>query len=79
MDGTNTFRRHKVFKHKNNIDVAFLITDINEEFHDEVHLRGHWMRINSMNNLSFLCSDVITVKSNDVDNWSLFNMEENYE
>lgn len=76
MDGIDTFRRHKVFKHKNNTDVAFLITDINEEFHDEVHLRGHWMRINSMNNLAFLCSDVITVKYNDIQNWMLFNTEE---
>jgi hypothetical protein len=73
------FIKHKVFKHKNNVDVAFLITDINEEFHNEIHLRGYWMRITSMNNLSLLCHDVITVNVNDISNWSLFNGEEAYE
>lgn len=75
------FNKHKIYKHKNNIDVAFLVTDINADFHDEVHLRGYWMRITGMGTLSQEWADSITVKHNDISNWFIYNdsKEEAYE
>lgn len=70
------FNRHKIYKHKNNIDVAFLVTDINSDFTDELHLRGYWMRITAMNTLVQEWPDSITVKNKDIPNWNLYTTEE---
>ena len=70
------FNKHKIYKHKNCIDLAFLVTDINADFHEEVHLRGYWMRITAMNTLSQEYADTITVKHKDISNWFIYNKEE---
>ncbi len=71
------FDKHKIYKHKNMNDLAFLVTNVNDDFDNEVHLRGYWMRITSMNTLSQEYADTITVRMNDADNWFLFTTEEN--
>jgi hypothetical protein len=72
------FRRHKVYKHKNNSDVAFLVTNINDDYVQEsgIYLRGFWMRITPMNTLHELASDSITVQSKDVGDWHEYEGEQ---
>lgn len=75
------FNKHKIYKHKNMLDVAFLVTDVNTGFHDgpsdEVYLRGVWLRNTGMgNNMHQVAPDTITVKVADIDSWSLINEEE---
>ena len=75
------FARNKIYKHKNMVDVAFLITDINPGAHDgsqnEIYLRGIWMRNTGLGNFMHqVCADTITVKTYDFDNWELINKQE---
>jgi len=75
------FAKHKVYKHKNNVDVAFLVTDVNEGSHDggadELYLRGIWLRHTGLGNaMHQIAVDTITVKVNDMDNWVLINQQE---
>lgn len=75
------FYRHKIYKHTNMVDVAFLVTDINNGSHDggadELYLRGIWMRDTGLGNaMHQIATDTITVKTKDLDNWVLINQEE---
>ena len=75
------FNRNKIYRHKNMVDVAFLITEINEAPHDgsanEVYLRGIWLRNTGLGNaMHQVCADTITVKTYDFGNWVLINEQE---
>ncbi len=75
------FSKHRVYKHNNMVDVAFLVTDVNNSphdgGHDELYVRGIWLRNTGMgNNLHQVCADTLTVKTNDLDNWYVLNNEE---
>ena len=78
------FSKHKVYKHSNMVDVAFLVTEVDSSphdgGHDELYVRGIWLRNTGMgNNLHQICADTITVKTNDLNNWVLINERENNE
>ena len=78
------FNKHKIYKHSNMVDVAFLVTDVDNSphdgSHDELYVRGIWLRNTGMgNNLHQLYADTITVKTNDICNWVLINERENNE
>lgn len=76
-----TFNKHKAYKHINMVDVAFLVTDVNNGSHDggsdEIYLRGVWLRNTGWgNNMHQMGADTITVKTKDLDNWVLVNQQE---
>lgn len=78
------FSKHKVYKHSNMVDVAFLVTEVDsgphDGGHDELYVRGIWLRNTGMGNkLHQVCADTITVKTNDLSNWFLINERENNE
>lgn len=68
--------KHKIYKHINMTDVAFLITDISDGFPDEYFVRGYWLRNTGLGNkMHQLCHDTITVKFHDVNNWVVIEEE----
>jgi len=75
------FARHKVYKHKNNTDVAFLVTDVNNGSHEgsanQLYLRGICLRHTEFGNtMHQICADTITIKLYDIKNWVLINEQE---
>lgn len=71
------FNKHKIYKHKNMVDVAFLVTGIENGFNNNVMLRGHWMRDTGMDKMHQISADIISVNLDDVTNWNLVNEEGN--
>lgn len=72
--------KHKIYKHINMTDVAFLVTEISNGFPDEYFVRGYWLRNTGLgNNMHEICHDIITIKSHDINNWELINEEKSHE
>lgn len=66
------FTKYKVYKHKNNTDVAFHVTGVRDMHPDGIFLTGHWMRISPMGKLQYLANDSITVRDKDHPHWEEF-------
>jgi len=63
------------------VDVAFLVTDVQDSphdgSHDELYVRGIWLRNTGIGNaMHQICSDTITVKTYDLNNWYVLINEE---
>lgn len=73
------FNKFKTYKHKNNTDVAFAVTNIQYNYDDAYNVYGVWRLIDGEGNLTnhIMANDVITIRYDDFINWEL--MEENNE
>lgn len=71
------FKKNKVYKHKNNIDVAFYVTGVLDMHLDGTFVNGRWMRITPMGKFHDLnAHDSITVQDKDFDNWAEIGEQE---
>lgn len=71
------FKKNRVYKHKNNVDVAFHVTGVLDMHMDGTFVSGNWMRITPMGKLHDLgARDSITVQDKDFDNWAEIGEQE---
>lgn len=57
-----------LYKHLNNRDVAFLPIEVTEQS-DGLRLSGSWLNVVNPENIHFIDSDQIFIKSSDVEKW----------
>ena len=68
--------KHLIYKHKKFLNVAFMITDINNVTTEEFKVIGRWFTVTSMKKLHATTEDSFHIKISDVDNWYVYNQEE---
>lgn len=64
---------HKLYKHKNNTDVAFCPFDIVDDLgkDEDIVMKGMWLNI-VHGNPTAIVIDTIFIKPNDLENWELY-------